>query len=55
MTEQPTANNAEPEVVRDVAHEEEPEPRGTLAVLLVYMALLIAFWGWTFILLLQRG
>lgn len=55
MTEQPTANNGEPDLVRDVVHDDEPEPRGTLAVLLLYVALLIAFWGWTFILLLQRG
>lgn len=32
-----------------------PEARGTLAVLLLYIALLVALWGWTFLLLLQRG
>jgi len=36
-------------------HEEHPDTRGTLALLLGYMALIVALWGYAYILLLQRG
>lgn len=40
----------------DDRHPPEPEfePRGTLALGVIYVALLVALWSYAFILLLQR-
>lgn len=35
-------------------HEEE-KPRGTLTILLLFLLLIAAMWGFTFFLLLDRG
>ncbi|MDQ7030916.1 MAG: hypothetical protein Q9O62_14665 [Ardenticatenia bacterium] len=38
----------------DDRHSPEFEPRGTLALGVIYVALLVALWSYAFILLLQR-
>jgi hypothetical protein len=46
------ANEVEP----DTAHEEEEdEPHGTLAMMVLFGLLIIAMWVWMYLTLLERG
>lgn len=44
-----------PPEVRDGAVEEEHHPRGTFLLLMLFLLLIVGYWAWTYVILLERG
>lgn len=43
------------DIERGHTPHEEPHPRGTLTLLLIYLVVIIGLWGSVYLMLLQRG
>jgi hypothetical protein len=36
-------------------HEDEHHPKGTFLLLMLFLALVVGYWAWTYMILLGRG
>lgn len=44
-----------PEAGDATAMEDEHHPRGTFLLLMLFLALIVGYWAWTYVILLGRG